>query len=373
MIKIGFDAKNLFTDSSGLGNYSRNSVELLTKYQPENSYNIFSAYDKNRVGFSIPKGVKIITPGGVIGDIIPALWRNCAMARDIRKSRINIFHGLCNHLPSDIRHSGATSIITIHDLIFLRYPNLYPKFKRHYLEFQYKRSCNKADMIIAISEQTKNDLIEFWDLPPEKIKVVYQGCNSIYTKRAEPEVNQRVRKRYNLPEEYIVSVGTIEERKNLLLTLHALHEGKIDTPLVACGRWTPYVDKLKKYIEENNMHSQVIFIHDCSIEELPSIYQMARASVFVSLFEGFGIPILESMHSGTPVITSRGGVFKEAGGDAALYVGVYDLEEMIETLKLILRDEQKRSEIIEAGYRHVKNFTDDKIAENLMNIYRRFI
>ena len=373
MIKIGFDARQLFKDSSGLGNYSRSTVELLTKHHPDNKYYLFSAHDKNRVGFSVPKGSKIITPNGVVGDLLPSVWHSLTMATDIRKHRIDIFHGLANQLPSDIRMSGATSVVTIHDLIFLRYPNLYSKIEKSFFEWKYRTSCNKADMIIAISEQTKKDLIEFWNIPPERITVVYQGCNTLYLSEASHEVKQRVRERYKLPQNYIVSVGTIEERKNLMITLHALHEGKLDIPLIACGRWTPYVDKLKEYITENGMENQVMFIHDCHLEELPAIYQMATVSVYASLFEGFGIPILESMNSGTPVITSRGGVFSETGGDAALYVGQYDLEEMIEQLKTVLTDSDRRDELIIAGYKHAAKFNDDKIADDIMAVYHKLL
>lgn len=373
MIKIGFDAKRIFRNLSGLGNYSRSTVELLAKYHPENEYSLFTAFDENRVGFAIPKGVKVVNPTGLIAYLSQSAWRSCNMAHDIRRSRIDIFHGLSNELPSDIRSGGAKSVVTMHDLIFLRYPNLYGKIDRMLYEFKYKQSCNNADMIIAISNQTKNDLIDFWNIPQERIEVIYQGCNPLYYQKASDETKERVKERYNLPSEYILSVGTIEERKNLMLTLHAIGEGNIDMPLVACGRWTPYVDKLKEYVTQKGLENRVHFIHDCSLEELPAIYQMATVSVYVSLFEGFGIPILESMNCGTPVITSRGGVFTETGGDAALYVGQYDLEDMIELLKKVISNKEWREELIKNGYKHASQFTDDKIADNLMRLYEKMM
>ncbi|MEG1649209.1 MAG: glycosyltransferase family 1 protein [Rikenellaceae bacterium] len=373
MIKIGFDAKRIFRNLSGLGNYSRSTVELLAKYHPENEYSLFTAFDENKVEFAIPKGFKVVNPTGIIADVVPSVWRSCNMAHDIRRSRIDIFHGLSNELPFDIRVGGAKSVVTMHDLIFLRYPNLYGKLDRMLYEFKYRKSCNNADMIIAISNQTKNDLIDFWNIQPERIQVIYQGCNSLYYEKASTEVKERVKERYNLPDQYILSVGTIEERKNLMLTLHAIGEGNIDMPLVACGRWTPYVEKLQEYVAHKGLENKVHFIHDCSLEELPAIYQMATVSVYVSLFEGFGIPILESMNCGTPVITSRGGVFNETGGKAALYVGQYDLEDMIELLKRVISDSAWREELIQNGYKHAANFTDDKIADNLMALYEKMM
>ncbi|MFI3320972.1 MAG: glycosyltransferase family 1 protein [Rikenellaceae bacterium] len=369
MIKIGFDAKHIFQESSGVGNYGRSTVELLSRYYSENEYTLISGFYENRVNFSIPKGVKVVQPKGFLGSISPPIWRDCAMSSDIRRSRVDIYHGLANQLPLDIRSGGAKSVVTIHDLIFLRYPNLYPKMQRTIMEWRYKKSCSKADMILATSHQTKNDLMEFWQIPSERIEVVYQGCNPIYYQEVSEEVKERVRNRYKLPEKYILSIGVIEERKNLMLTLHAISEGKIDVPLVACGRWTPYVDKLKLFASQAGIADKVHFYHDCELEELPAIYKMASVVVYISLFEGFGIPILESLSCGTPIITSKGGVFDEISGDAALQVGPYDMEELIVQLRKVISEKEYRNQLIERGYKHIENFHDSKIADNLMALY----
>ncbi|MFI3314405.1 MAG: glycosyltransferase family 1 protein [Rikenellaceae bacterium] len=372
-MKLAYDAYHVFGDHSGLGNYGRSTIELMSKYYPDNDYSILSAYDKNRVNFSIPKNVKIVQPRNFLGSLSPAIWRNLNMSNDIRRSRAEIFHGLNNILPLDIRYGGAKSVVTMHDLIFLRYPNLYPRLSKAYYNWMYKKSCENADLIIAISQQTKQDLVEFYKLQEEKIAVVHQGCNPIYRSNVNDEVAQRVKRRYNLPDRYIVSVGTIEERKNLMLTLHAIGEGELDIPLVACGKWTPYVDKLKEYAQSKGIMDKVIFLHNCHLEELPSIYKQAAVSVYVSLFEGFGLPIIESMSCGTPVITSTGGVFSEAGGDAALYVGQYDLDDLTQMIKKIISSDSYRAEIVEKGYKNIAKFDDDKIADNLMAVYQRML
>lgn len=372
-MRIGFDAKRMFKNYSGLGNYSRSTLELMAKYYPQNKYLIYSAFDENRVGFEIPEGIELVTPTTILGDICPSLWRSGLMAKDIRKHKIDIYHGLSNELPYDIREGGARSVVTIHDLIFRRYPNLYTKIDRAIYDRKYSRSCRYADRIIAISEQTKNDIIEFWNIPQEQIDVVYQGCNPIFYTKSKEEFKLKVKAKYNLPSEYILCVGTIEERKNLMLTLTAMVDGKIDVPLVACGKHTEYADKLMDYASSHGIERRVRFLHNVEMAELPAIYQMASVAVYVSLFEGFGIPILEALNSGVPMITSKGGVFQETGGNACAYVGQYDLDDMISQLKETLANTQKRTEMVEKGYIWAQNFRDDKVAANLNSVYEKMV
>lgn len=372
-MRVGFDAKRLFSNLSGLGNYSRSTVELLHKYFPQDKHVLFTPASGNKANFIVPKEVDVVTPTALISSLVPSLWRSFFMASDIRAEKIDIFHGLSNELPNDIRHSGAKSIVTVHDLIFLRYPNLYSKIDKLIYEHKYHTSCKNADMIIAISQQTKEDIINYWNIAEERIEVVYQGCNPVYYNKASESKKEAVKQKYNLPDNYIVSVGTIEERKNLMLTLSAMVEGKIDLPLVACGKYTPYRDKLWEYAVRHGIEKRVHFHHDVALEDLPAIYQMADVAVYVSLFEGFGIPILEALNSGTPMITSKGGVFPETGGDACLYVGQYDLEEMIHALKTALYDSQRRQDMIDRGYMYALNFRDEKVATNLHKVYEKIL
>ena len=371
-MRIGYDAKRLFFNRSGLGNYSRSTVGLLARYHPENDYVLFSPRDPRGgegIDFPLMEQMHVRYPHGLWGSA-PSLWRVGRMGHAARSEGLDIFHGLSNELPSDIRSAHARSVVTMHDLIFVRYPQLYKPFDRAVYKKKYRRSCQAADRIIAISNQTREDLIDYWHVPEEKIEVIYQGCNPIFSEKASAARKAEVRKRYDLPKEYIVGVGTIEPRKNLLQTVTAVATGGLDIDIVAVGRATPYADLLRKIAARYDILDRLHLVHDAAFEELPAIYQMSRAAVYNSVFEGFGIPILEALNSGVPVITTSGGVFEETGGNAALYVDLNDTEGMVEALRRALYDRKAREEAIMRGYIHAAKFREEAIAENLMKFYR---
>lgn len=373
-MRIGFDAQSAFTNISGLGNYSRSMIEILSKYCGlGNKYFLFSSFDTNSAGFVIPEGVEVVTPSTIVGDVSPFLWRNFGMAHDLRHKKIDVYHGMSNALPYDIRFGGAKSIVTIHDLAFLRYPNLYSQIDRYILNKKYRFACKFSDLIIATSEQTKRDIIEYFDISKEKIEVVRQTCHSSFLKKSTQEKKNEVRKKYNLPQKYILSVGTLEERKNLILTLYAIASGRLDVHLVACGRETPYVEQLIDFVKKEKIEDKVHFIQNIHFDDLPTVYQCAEGLVYMSLVEGFGIPIVEAFNSQIPVITSSDAVFKETGGDACVYIGQHDLEDMIEAIDNISKNETMRNEIIEKGLERAKIYKEDVIAKKLFSVYDKLM
>ena len=370
-MNIGFDAKRVFFNRSGLGNYSRGVVELLARYYPGEHYTLFSPKKGNPAGFKTPKGVETLFPTSFAGRNFPSLWRSFGMSGDIRSHGIDIFHGLSNELPADILRSGAKSVVTIHDLIFIRFPELYKPADRRIYAHKYGMSCRRADRIIAISNQTGNDLTDLWNIPKEKIDVVYQGCSPIFYNMVSEEAKAAVRAKYGLPRNFILSVGTIEERKNLMLTVKAMVEGGIDTTLIALGRSPPYAAAVMEYAVKHGIGNRVRFIHNADFGDFPAIYQMADLLVYVSFYEGFGIPILEALNSGTPVITTCGGVFPETGGDACTYVDPYSVPQMAAALDQCLGDSALRSEMIRKGRAHALLFRDEKIAADIYAVYKK--
>lgn len=372
-MKIGYDAKRLFFNGSGLGNYSRSLVETVARLQPATSIALFSPKPGNTQGFVLPPNAEIHCPvSPFIHGPLRSVWRTSLLGREIKKAGCDLYHGLSHELPTDIGRSGARSVVTMHDLIFVRYPELYKPADRALYTHKYKRSCEAADRIIAISRQTRDDLTEFWHIDPDKIDIVYQGCNPMFYDPTSVETQETVRKRYGLPKgHFILSVGTVEPRKNLLLTVKAMAEGKIGIPLVACGRWTPYKDEIQAFAETKGVGHLLYFRNDIRFCDLPAIYQMATVTVYASIFEGFGIPILESLNCGTPVITSAGGVFPETGGDAALYIDPYSVAEMRNALERVLGSESLRREMAEKGKRHALNFREEAWFPNLWAAYEK--
>ncbi|MEI8084988.1 MAG: glycosyltransferase family 1 protein [Paludibacter sp.] len=368
-MRIGFDAKRLFCNHRGLGNYSRDLIKILNQYYPENQYDLFTP--KIKIDFPInPKNTQIIQPAGIYNFLPSSVWRSYGMKADIERLGDDIFHGLSQELPIGIEKLAVKKVITFHDAIFVRYPELYPSSYRKVFTLKNLRSCKISDRIIAISEQSKRDAIEFFNSDPSKVEVIYQGCNNIFRQKATSEEKTRIQSKYNLPTDYLLFVGAIEPRKNISAILEAIANEKIETPLVLVGRETDYTKELKSLAEKLKISYQVHFLHQVETVDLPTIYQMAQLFIYPSIFEGFGIPILEALCSETPVITSTGSCFEETGGESSLYVHPQNAEEIGAAILKVLSDTKLQETMKSEGLIHAEKFTDDKIADRLMNFYR---
>lgn len=368
-MKIGFDAKRLFFNGSGLGNYSRDTVRILSSLAPHNDYVLFSPSAGNAQGFAVPESMRTVIPSGAAAALGGSLWRSYGMAPAIRRSGVELYHGLSNELPADIRRAGVRSVVTVHDLVFVTRPELYRPADRFLYTRKYGRSCRNADRIVAISRCTADDLVRLWNVPASAIEVIYQGCSPRF---GEPVEDGRIRaamKKYALPDGYVLSVGTVEARKNLMLVLRAMAECRLDVHLVACGRRTSYAERLEEYARDHGLAGRLHLRHAVSFDDLPAIYRGARAFVYPSYYEGFGIPIIEALNCGVPVMTTRGGVFSETGGDACLYVDPDDASAAADAIKTLVTDEALRAELVSAGRRHVSRFSDRSIAEALTSLY----
>lgn len=370
-MKIAFDAKRAFHNSRGLGNYSRDTIRLLSSYYPENEYLLFNPSRKNNINFTLKNNTSEILPTSLFGKVVPSLWRSRGMVRELKKQKPNIYHGLSQELPWGIEKAGVKSIVSMHDAIFMRYPQLYARSYRTVFIEKNKYACKVADRIIAISEQTKRDIIYYFDAPEEKIDVVYQGCNNIFREPVSEKQKQIVREKYALPQEYILNVGAIEKRKNAGLIVEALHREKIDIPLIIVGKPTAYIDEIRLLIKKYGMENQVLFIHNAESADLPAIYHAATVFVYPSLFEGFGIPVLESLCSATPVIASTGTCFEEVGGPLSIYIDPENADELGISIKRVLENKSLQEKMVAEGLRFSENFLDENIAHNIMDVYRK--
>jgi glycosyltransferase involved in cell wall biosynthesis len=342
-------------------------LRILHGHAPEH---VLFAYD-GRVGpiaFDPGERFRVRRPSSPLGRAFPSVWRQKGIVRDLRRDGIGLFHGLSGELPLGIESSGIPSVVTVHDLIFERHPELYPAADRWIFRWKARSAARRADLVVAASEQTLRDLVERYEIPAGKVRVVYQGCNEAFRATVPRARLDEVARRWSLPPRFVLSVGTIERRKNLLLAVRAV-EGIADASLVAVGRPTAYAREVEAHLASRGLEGRVRMLRDVPIEDLAAMYRLAEALVYPSLFEGFGIPIVEALVSGTPVVTTRGGCFAEAGGPASAYVDPSDPEELREVLRAILADPARRAEMRAAGLAHAERFADAEIARALLAAY----
>jgi glycosyltransferase involved in cell wall biosynthesis len=371
-MKIGFDAKRTFCNQTGLGNYSRNLILNLSKWYSDCELLLFSP--KNRENAKLrfvlaQKNVVTCFPTGLYRHF-SSLWRMFGMSTDIKKANLDLFHGLTNELPIGIKSSAVTSVVTIHDLIFLRFPQLYPFFDRLIYRFKVGYACRKADKIIAVSECTKRDICTFYHIPSEKIEVIYQGCDTIFQHKLSEQEKNKVLDKYRLPSGFILNVGTIEARKNLLLIVKALRELPSSVHLVAIGKSTSYQKKIEKYACENGLTDRIHLLHHVPFEELPAFYQLTSVFVYPSYYEGFGIPVIEAISSGVPVVAATGSCLEEAGGNGALYINPDNEKALSKAILSILNNENLRTELLENGKKYIEQFSEIEIAKKVKHLYQ---
>ena len=371
-MNIGFEAKRVFHNKTGLGNYSRDLIRLLSQYSHKNNYFLYNPKPSDTKLFQANNtNVFEKKPSSSFYITFYNLWRQKGVTEDLVKDQINIFHGLSGEIPLGLRANKIKSVVTIHDLIFVRYPHLYSFFDRKIHFYKFKKSAQQADLVIAISEQTKKDIVEFLKIDASKIKVIYQGCHAVFKKDFSDKEYKEVITKFNLPKKFILNVGTIETRKNILLAVKAIKN--IDTYLVIVGKETAYTNEIKNYISEHHLEDKVLFLKELSLEELAILYKLAKVFVYPSLYEGFGIPIIEALYSKTPVITTCGGVFPEAGGPNSIYVNPTSVNEMESAILKLLQNDDFREEITQKGWEFVQKFNDEVVVKQLITSYNNLL
>jgi glycosyltransferase involved in cell wall biosynthesis len=270
--------------------------------------------------------------------------------------------------------------VTIHDLIHERYPEFYPFIDRKIYTAKFKSACEKADVVVAISEATKQDIIEFYKIDERKIKVIYQSCHpQFYLKNL---TENKLSTNFNLPpqprelggagSQYLLYVGTVNERKNLLGLVKAIEilDKSVRIPLVVIGDGGAYFRKVKAYIHEKGLGNEIIFLKNVLFSDFPLIYRNAKALILPSFQEGFGIPIIEALWSDCPVITSVGSCFPEAAGPDSIYINPYKPNEIATAIDKVLTNEVVRERMILRGYEYVQQFHEKTIGEQWMQLYK---
>lgn len=373
-MRIGFDGKRAVQNNTGLGNYSRFIVDILSRFYKANEYVLYAPKPKENKNLNIiihRPNIRMVYPKSKFWKKFSSIWRVWGVNKQLQEDHLDIYHGLSNELPLSIKKSNVKSIVTIHDLIFLRYPQFYKWIDRLIYAYKFRKACENSDRIIAISEMTKRDIVDYFHIKEEKIDVVYQGCDPVFCQPVEEEIKALIRKKYDLPSQYILNVGSIESRKNLLLIVKALRHLPSNISLVAVGKRTAYTEEIEKFVTENKLDDRVLLLNKVPFSDLPAIYQNASLFVYPSFFEGFGIPIIEAIHSSLPVIAATGSCLEEAGGADSIYINPNNEKELAEKINLVLSSSELRQNMISKGKEYVKRFTDEVIAKDIITVYSK--
>lgn len=368
-MRIGFDAKRLFNNFTGLGNHSRTTIDILTEFYPRNEYLLYTPGIKRNdvtVKYIDKDRCRTIQPHGILRG---SAWRTLGLASAARKDSVDIFHGLSNELPAGL---DIPSVVTVHDVAFRTFPDMYHATDRFTYNLKWRHACRKADRIIAISQSTKKDIIRFYDVDPDRIDVVFQPVNSLYYTDNKGVCPSSLAA-YVVGKPYILYVGSINSRKNLLGIVKALNllPKDLQIPLVVIGDGREYKQKVLEYIAQHNMQDLVIFTpQKVGTEGLRYLYLNAHMLVYPSFYEGFGLPVVEALLSKCPVITSNVSSLPEAAGPDSLLVNPADTADIARKMESVLTDDSLRTSITEKGYSYaIGAFSPRHLAGQLMDIY----
>ena len=385
-ITIGFDAKRIVRNASGLGMYSRTLVNNIIRCNNSGDEDglcgqmqlLLYAPDKGRDDLRrqmvLDEHTHFVYPDGQPCRLKRDLWRMKGIVKQLKKDGVELYHGLTGELPLGLKKSGVKSVVTIHDLIFMRHPEYYHWIDTLIYRWKFFKTCKEADRIIAISERTKADIIELGGVDPDKIDVIYQSCNPMFSAPVSEELKREARERHSLPQRFLLCVGTIERRKNTMLALRALTRMPQDVHLVLIGRHTPYVEELKREAKRLELTSRLHLLKDISNDELTAIMQMAEVFVYPSRYEGFGIPIIEAIFARVRVVACTGSCLEEAGGDHCLYVEPDDVEGMAEAVNTLLDEtKEQREERIGKCLDYVQRFRGTDVASQVIDVYNKVL
>lgn len=378
-MKISLELQPCLKNKSGIGIYTYELIKRLQQYKDiKFTGHIFNFINRNDIskdldGIDIEKNICSLFPYGVYRRI----WHYIPIKYNwLFRDNADIYHFFNFIVPPRIKGKVIT---TIHDMTYELYPETMDKrnLKRIKNDIQY--SVDRSDKIITVSESSKNDIIKFLNVDESKIEIVYNGVdyekfNESYTE----DIKLIVRNKYNLPQNYILYMGTLEPRKNIdsIIEAFALIKKQKDfhnIKLVIAGKKGWLFEDIFNLVDKLNLKDHVIFTDYVDETDKPIIYNMAKLFVFPSLYEGFGIPVLEAMASSVPVITSNMSSLPEVAGDAAILVNPKDIEDIAKNMIKILSDDDLKNELVRKGYIQAQKFTWEASAEKLYNIYKEIM
>ena len=371
--RIGYDALRALRNPTGLGNYSRGVLRGLRAIDPALDLHLFTTAPARAAYAALPGelGARVHLPPLVWQRRgFRSMWRTFRLGRAAKRVGLDLFHGLSHEIPRDLPRTQLPSVVTFLDLIYHRHPEYFPVIDRHSYEWRYHWSAQHATAIIAISGQTRDDLVACYNIPVERIRIIPPACDPRFARPCPAEARSALRARYDLPEQFLLSVGTLEPRKNQVLAIEAVARLGATAPmLVLVGRDGGSATELRRVAESRGVASRVRILSGVGADDLSVMVQAAALFLYPSFIEGFGMPIVEALSAGVPVITSAGGCFAEAGGAATRYVDPSDAPGLAEAIAEVLADPALAERMRVAGRRHAEAFDGATLARRLLAVY----
>ncbi|MEW6094914.1 MAG: glycosyltransferase family 1 protein [bacterium] len=372
-MKIGIDARSLLRyERAGLEHHVANLIFNLAKIDKENQYLLFFNFIRPEYKKFLPKFTSknfnnIVCP--IPSKIMTRLFK-IHFPIEFCMGKLDVFHGPRHLLLHSI---FAKSVLTIHDLMLVTHPEFLTLERVNAFKKNVDNGIKRADLIISVSEFTKNEIIKEWNIPKERIKVIYNGVGEEFYPIEDKTIIEKVKHKYGIKDKYILYVGNIEPKKNLLRLIEAfslLKNSKDDYNLVIAGNKDWFFDKVFQKVNELNLQEDVIFTGYVPNEELPALYSGAEIFVFPSLYEGFGMPVIEAMACGTPVITSNITSLPEVVKDAGILIDPFNVEEITKAMSQLLTDTNLQTKLREKGLLRAKLFSWGKTARETLAVYK---
>jgi len=370
-LRIGIDYTAAVRQGAGIGRYTRELVRALAKLNRGHDYVLFAAAGGQRLADAgWPPNFQMRSVP-LSDRALAILWHRLQLPLwvELVTGSVDIFHSPDFVLPPVRR---AKTLVTVHDLSFMRYPQCADANLRAYLNKVVPRSVHRANLVLADSQSTKDDLVELLGVEPARIEVVYPGVEERFHPIENQAILEQVRKRYNLPPRFVLGLGTLQPRKNFTRLIEAFADLRFaicDLHLVIAGGKGWLYEEIFATVEQLGLEEKVIFPGFVADQDLPALYNLADLFVFPSLYEGFGLPPLEAMACGTPVITSDASSLPEVVGEAGLIVEATDVEDLAEAMKRVLEDDALQEEMIARGLEQARKFTWEEAASKLLSLY----
>jgi glycosyltransferase involved in cell wall biosynthesis len=374
--RVGFDAIRALRNTTGLGNYSRGVLRALHDTALPLELYLFTSLPPRAEfsGFPAELGARVIRPRrwGALG---PSLWRTYRAGCCAASYGVDIYHGLSHEIPRDLPRTGVPSVVTFHDLIYRRHPELFPLVDRWSYRWRYDWSARNADAIVAVSTRTRDHLLEDLHLDPTRITVIPPPRQPAFSRTTTAGERESARSKYYLPGEFLLSVGTLEPRKNhgvLLAAIEQLGHGNA-LPLVLIGRDGGSESALRTTIRARGLADRVHICHDVAAADLPALMQSATLFLYPSTIEGFGMPIVEALSAGIPVVAASGGHLDDAGGPDTRYVSPGDAAAWAAAIGELSGDTGMRDRMRNVGAEYAKRFDGDEVAIQLVKVYEAIL